>query len=403
VTKASRPAYCEQCGSPAQEGERFCGVCGAAVLPPAPRAERVVPEPAAAAQGSATRTVRKPPLLVAIAAILLVLLAVGAALALAGLGPGDGLLGGGSEPPQQPSANGETSPSQPEETGASTATESTTPSPTTVDLVQRFVSGYYEALSREDWAATYSMLDEESQQKVTEEEWTRAQASLAASDDFFPIASATVEGPYVSEARVPFTIEVTVTHEDGTSEIREVTLVSAHAVDDVGDFRRHLTDGELSYLRGALVEGSAGESATPASSAGPESTTPGLQPEGADQVREAVQQYYYAVDHEEWDYTYHDLDLESRVLFSEDEWIEKNRWYADHEDLKVDSMNIAVVMEGEKEASVTVDRTFQDGIFISRDTRFAWEDGWWRHHLTDEEKKIFMPGLSYEEFVAAQR
>jgi hypothetical protein len=32
----------------------------------------------------------------------------------------------------------------------------------------------------------------------------------------------------------------------------------------------------------------------------------------------------------------------------------------------------------------------------------VWEGGYWRHSLTEEEKEIFMPGVPYEEFVAAQ-
>lgn len=83
--------------------------------------------------------------------------------------------------------------------------------------------------------------------------------------------------------------------------------------------------------------------------------------------------------------------------------VQKNQWYADRDDLKLDSMGIDVTMEGSTRAKVQVDRTFTDGTFISRDTYFVWEDGWWRHHLTDEEKSIFMPGLPYEEFVTAQR
>jgi hypothetical protein len=52
-------------------------------------------------------------------------------------------------------------------------------------------------------------------------------------------------------------------------------------------------------------------------------------------------------------------------------------------------------MEESTRAKATVDRTFTDGTFISRDTHFVWEDSWWRHHLTDEEKWIFMSGVPY--------
>ncbi|MDP9475935.1 MAG: hypothetical protein M3R38_09650 [Actinomycetota bacterium] len=141
-------------------------------------------------------------------------------------------------------------------------------------------------------------------------------------------------------------------------------------------------------------------------SAAPESTTPnpyGLQPEGEEQVREAVENYYLAVDYKNWEYTYYNLDSKSKALFTEDEWIEKNQWYADNEGLELDSMEIDVTMDGSTGAEVTVYRTFTDGTSITRETYFVWEDGRWRHRLTEEEKAIFMPGVPYEEFVAAQQ
>jgi hypothetical protein len=150
------------------------------------------------------------------------------------------------------------------------------------------------------------------------------------------------------------------------------------------------------------------DTSPPAASTGsPESTSSnkypwGLYPEGEDQVREAVEQYYYAVDYEEWAYTYYNLDSESKALFTEEEWTQKNQWYADNEQLKLDSMSIHVTMEGEEAAKVTVYRIFTDGSSITRETYFVWDNGWWKHHLTEEEKEIFMPGVSYEEFVKAQ-
>ena len=52
--------------------------------------------------------------------------------------------------------------------------------------------------------------------------------------------------------------------------------------------------------------------------------------------------------------------------------------------------------------SVTIYRTFKDGTSIARDTLFVSEGGVWKHRFTEEEIAIFMPGVSYEEFVAAQ-
>ncbi len=93
--------------------------------------------------------------------------------------------------------------------------------------------------------------------------------------------------------------------------------------------------------------------------------------------------------------------LQSKALFTEEEWIAKNRWYAEREATELDSMTVDVAMDGEERAEVTVYRTFTDGTEITRDTVFVWE-GYWRHHLTEEEKEIFMPGVPYEEFVEAQ-
>ena len=36
-------------------------------------------------------------------------------------------------------------------------------------------------------------------------------------------------------------------------------------------------------------------------------------------------------------------------------------------------------------------------------TYLGWEEGRWRHYPTDEEKRIFVPGIPYEEFVVTQR
>ena len=80
----------------------------------------------------------------------------------------------------------------------------------------------------------------------------------------------------------------------------------------------------------------------------------------------------------------------------------KNQWYADNEGLELASMEVDVNMRSNGyEADVTVYRTFRDGTSITRETVFVL-DGVWKHHLTDEEIEIFMPGLTYEEFVQAQ-
>lgn len=122
------------------------------------------------------------------------------------------------------------------------------------------------------------------------------------------------------------------------------------------------------------------------------------------EVEQATRDYYEAVDREDWDYTYENLDSETREMFTEEEWYEKNQWFADHENLELEAIEVDAVMNfGGKEADVTVRRTFEDGTSLTRRTYFVYEDGEWRHRFTDEEKGVFMPDASYEEFVAAQQ
>ena len=109
------------------------------------------------------------------------------------------------------------------------------------------------------------------------------------------------------------------------------------------------------------------------------------------------------MDLEDWAYTYENLDSETRALFTEEEWRLKNRWFADNEDLELESMGVEAVMDlGGQGAEVTVERTFEDGTSLTRETYFVYEGGEWTHHFIDEEKDTFMPGVPYEEFVAAQ-
>ncbi len=188
-----------------------------------------------------------------------------------------------------------------------------------------------------------------------------------------------------------------------------------------GDYRYRLTlegstppEGEMAQMLSSMtpVEGvppettSSASPSEPTASASPgttvqEPTDFGLSPGGEEDVRNAVEQYYYVVDSEVWDTTYYNLDAESKALFTVEEWAQKNQWYADNENLELESVSVDVTMDGEETAHVTVDRTFTDGTSISRETVFVWE-GYWRHHLTEEEKEIFMPGVPYEEFVEAQ-
>jgi hypothetical protein len=147
----------------------------------------------------------------------------------------------------------------------------------------------------------------------------------------------------------------------------------------------------------------------------PASTSPSPAPASADRqeeqekaaseasLRQAVEDYYEAVDREDWDYTYDNLDSQSRQRFTREEWRKKNQWVADNEQLELSSLEIDTRMSpSSTTADVTVYRTFKDGSSLGRDTYFVYEDGSWKHRLTEEELALFMAGTSFEEFVKAQ-
>jgi Domain of unknown function (DUF4352) len=118
---------------------------------------------------------------------------------------------------------------------------------------------------------------------------------------------------------------------------------------------------------------------------------------------EAAVNYYQAVDQEDWAYTYDNIDSGTRSMFTEEEWYAKNQWYAENEGLELSTINVVVNgPTSEPVVSVTIYRTFTDGTSITRDTLFASEGGLWKHRFSQEEIGIFMPGVPYKEFVAAQ-
>jgi len=113
-------------------------------------------------------------------------------------------------------------------------------------------------------------------------------------------------------------------------------------------------------------------------------------------LRQAVEDYYEAVNRGDWDYTYDNLDSRTRGLFTKEEWQRKNQWFADNGSLELSSFEITNFSSGESEAVVSL------GPPYSRDTLFVHEDGSWKHRLTEEELALFMAGTSFEEFVRAQ-
>lgn len=117
------------------------------------------------------------------------------------------------------------------------------PTATTEASVDSFVSSYYAAVGQEDWQATYSLLDSESQASFTEEEWIERQVARNAGAAPAPLVSAIVNS--VSEQATDQSVNITLYYEDGTQETLDIVVSSEGSV-----YKRHLTDDEIALLQG---------------------------------------------------------------------------------------------------------------------------------------------------------
>jgi hypothetical protein len=108
---------------------------------------------------------------------------------------------------------------------------------------QRFVSSYYAAVGREDWDATYSMLDSASKRQFTREEWVRKQQAHQKARARPPVESAKITK--TSGGGGTFAATVELTHEDGTISVKP----NFEITQERGKFRRHLTREDLNFLK----------------------------------------------------------------------------------------------------------------------------------------------------------
>jgi hypothetical protein len=119
------------------------------------------------------------------------------------------------------------------------------------------------------------------------------------------------------------------------------------------------------------------------------------------ELRAAVEDYYEAVDGEDWGYTYDNLDLQTRQRFTRDEWVQKNEYYADNYPLERSSPTINSPASSSV-VEVSLAQSFRDGTNQSRPTYFVYEDGSWKHRFSQEEFDLFMADASFEEFAKAK-
>ena len=127
-------------------------------------------------------------------------------------------------------------------------------------------------------------------------------------------------------------------------------------------------------------------------------------PDGSEglSLEEAVTDYYLAAGDEQWVYTYDNLDSQTKDMFTEEEWIERNQWFWDRNEIIYHILSIEP--DGESEGSVAdveLRLTGGEGSSWTRTTYFVKEDGEWLHRFGQEEIDLFMPDATFEEFVEA--
>jgi len=270
-----------------------------------------------------------------------------------------------------------------------------------IAALEGFGRDYDEAVRREDWEETYSMLEESSRQQFAMEEWAEKQQILIdTTGSPAPLQAVSVEQ---DEQAADGPVTIRLSYEDGSDET--MTALIPLVVDDPSDSmvpKRLLTEEEISELEG--LPSFPTESTT---SPTPEATAPDPSDQSYEAIEaeaeEAAGEYYRAAGVEDWDYTYENLDSETQGLFTRDEWFDKNQWFADNGEViyRIDSVDR--VGTSAEYLGITLTLTFEDGSSSTRTTYFVYEGGEWKHAFGQEEKDLFMPDATYEEFVEAQQ
>jgi hypothetical protein len=411
MAERDRPVYCTRCGSIVSAGNKFCGVCGARVSPTAPPTREIprqFPPPRNVSGGATSRT---PALIVGLAVVVVLLLGVGAIVGLT-------LLRGESEPRQ--AASQQVAPAK-QGAAKENATEEEAKASQPAEEKRLGVGDSVEA---EGVRATLN--------DVRVLPTTDFDRPVESPDNLFLATDLTFENVSDEPLAISSLLEFVLKNEDGYSatqtthtrqrrlaegEITPGRKTSGEIVYEVPPDSRGLQLDYRPFLKGdthtwyigdaeALPQAEAPQT-EPAQTGSPSASASAASaqvPAGSEtEVIEAAEDYYQAVDQENWAYTYDNLDSRTRALFTEEEWYAKNQWYADSEGLELSTINVVVNgSPSDPVVSVTVYRTFKDGTSITRGTFFVSEGGVWKHRFTEEEIEIFMPGVPYEQFVAAQ-
>ena len=405
MAEGGRPVYCTRCGSIVDAGNSFCGSCGARVSPNAGGAAttREMPAPPYAPPRTTPGSDRTLPLILGLGAVLLVLAGIGAIVGLA-------LVDGTDTNAPRASANEPAPAKYPEPAGQEPEDEAFEP-PTEQEF------GVGDSVEAGGVEATLN--------GVRVLPVTDLDKPIENPDNRFLAADLTFENVSEGPVSVSSLLEFVLKNEEGYSasqtahtqqkelaegEIGPGQKASGEIVYEVPPESRGLQLDYRPFARGETYTWTIGDLQGVAKAPQPRETatpvpepTSNVSPAFKTDVAEAAEDYYQAVDREDWAYTYANLDAATRALYTEDEWYLKNQFFADTEGLELATMD--VIVEGsasDPEVGVTVYRTFEDGTSIDRYTLFVREDGAWKHRFTAEENAIFQPGVPYEEFVASQ-
>jgi hypothetical protein len=424
MTERDRPVYCTRCGSIVSAGNNFCGVCGTRVSPTAPTAAptreipRQYPPPQNVRAGATSRT---PALIVGLGVVVVLLLGVGTIFGLA-------LLGGESEHRRAASQRVAYKENEKEE-------KANAPQPAEEEKL-----GVGDSVEAGGVRATLNDV------RVLPK--TVFDRPVESPDNLFVATDLTFENVSDEPLAISSLLELILRNEGGYSasqtmhtqqrqlsegEITPGQKMSGEIVYEVPpdsrglqlDYRPFLREDTRTWYIGAAealpqvrapqakvpqakapqteAAQTASSSASAAQTASSSVSAAQVPPGSETELIEAAEDYYQAVAQEDWAYTYDNLDSQTRNMFTEEEWHAKNEWYADNEGLELSTINVVVNgPTSEPVVSVTIYRKFTDGTSITRDTLFASEGELWKHRFSQEEIGIFMPGVPYKEFVAAQ-
>jgi hypothetical protein len=390
VAERDRPVYCTRCGSIVDPGDNFCAVCGARVPPDAPHAaptQEIPTQVYPPSSVSSHRGNRTLAVVLGLGALMVAVLAVGAIVRLHLLG-------------------GETAERSGGEPGATTSEETTQVAPRQDEEPETLSVG--DSVEVRGVRATLN--------EVRALPTTDLDQPIESPDNLFVATDLTFENTSDETVAVSSLLEFILKDDDGYSASQTVHSQQRQLAEgDIAPGDR--SSGEIVYevppeskdlqldynpfLAGEVHTWEIGDAGQ---IPGAEQATTAEENQTEADLVEAVEDYYQAVDREDWAYTYQNLDSQTRAMFDEEEWYLKNQWFADTEGLELATMDVTVNgSASESVVSVNVYRTFTDGTVIDRETFFVFEDGMWKHRFGEEELGYFMPDASFEELVASQQ